>query len=111
MGSCAFSTIVSGPKVHGAFMKIVIPGGTGQVGNILARAFVAAGHEVVVLSRHVAPAIGWRVVRWDGATLDGDWASEIDGADVVLNLAGRSVDCRYSAENRRQIMASRVASG
>lgn len=91
-------------------MKIVIPGGTGQVGNVLARAFVAAGHEVVVLSRQVAPTAGWRVVRWDGATLDGDWVGEIDGADVVLNLAGRSVDCRYSAENRRQIMASRVDS-
>jgi uncharacterized protein (TIGR01777 family) len=91
-------------------MKIVIPGGTGQVGNVLARAFVAAGHEVVMLSRQSAPSADWRVVRWDGTSLDGDWAGEIDGADVVLNLAGRSVDCRYSAENRRQIMASRVDS-
>jgi uncharacterized protein (TIGR01777 family) len=89
-------------------MKIVIPGGTGQIGVVLARAFVAAGHEVVVLSRKpgVAP---WRVVEWDAETL-GPWASELDGADVVINLAGRSVNCRYHAENRRLIKDSRVNS-
>ena len=90
-------------------MKIVIPGGTGQVGHILARSFVAAGHEVVVLSRRAEVAPGWRVVVWDGATV-GDWAREIDGAEVVVNLAGRSVDCRYTEENRRQILTSRVDS-
>jgi len=90
-------------------MKIVIPGGTGQVGHVLARSFVAAGHEVVVLSRRAEVAPGWRVVVWDGATV-GDWAREIDGAEVVVNLAGRSVDCRYTEENRRQILSSRVDS-
>jgi uncharacterized protein (TIGR01777 family) len=89
-------------------MKIVIPGGTGQVGTVLARAFVADGHEVVVLSRSPAQA-PWKVVAWDAATL-GPWASELDGADVVINLAGRSVNCRYNAENRRLITESRVAS-
>lgn len=73
-------------------MKIVIPGGNGQVGNILARAFHANGHEVVVLSRSPRPA-AWRVRRWDGETA-GDWIAEIDGCDVVVNLAGRSVNCR-----------------
>lgn len=92
-------------------MKIVIPGGTGQVGTLLARVFVAAGHEVVVLGRSAKtdPAAGWRVARWDGKTL-GDWAAELDGAEVVVNLAGRTVDCRYSEENRRQILESRVDS-
>ena len=89
-------------------MKIVIPGGTGQVGTVLARAFRRDGHEVVVLSRRPAAA-PWRVVAWDAGTL-GPWAVELDGADVVVNLAGRSVNCRYSAENRRQIMDSRVHS-
>lgn len=89
-------------------MKIVIPGGTGQVGTVLARAFVADGHEVVVLSRNPGNT-PWRTVRWDSQTL-GDWISEIDGADVVINLAGRSVNCRYGAENRRLIMESRVFS-
>jgi uncharacterized protein len=89
-------------------MKLVIPGGTGQIGSILARAFVAGGHDVVILGRHPAATPG-RFVRWDGVTL-GDWAAEMDGADVVVNLAGRSVNCRYSARHRREILASRVDS-
>ena len=68
-------------------MKIVIPGGSGQVGTILARAFQGDGHEVVVLSRR--PAVRpWRVVAWDGVTL-GEWQSEIDGCDVG-HQSGRS---------------------
>lgn len=90
-------------------MKIVIPGGSGQVGTLLARAFHASGHEVVVLARGEPSSARWRFVAWDGATV-GDWAREIDGADVVINLAGRSVNCRYNARNRAEMMASRVAS-
>lgn len=89
-------------------MKIVIPGGTGQVGTVLARAFYAEGHEVVVLSRHPRSA-PWRVAAWDAKT-PGDWTQELDGADAVINLAGRSVNCRYNAENRRDILESRVDS-
>jgi uncharacterized protein len=89
-------------------MKIIIPGGTGQVGTILARGFQKDGHEVVLLSRKTEKS-QWRVVQWDAETL-GDWAREIDGADVVINLAGRSVNCRYTPENRQQIMNSRVKS-
>jgi uncharacterized protein (TIGR01777 family) len=89
-------------------MKIVIPGGSGQVGTILARAFHGDGHDVVVLSRRPEMR-GWRVVEWDGVTL-GAWQLEIDGADVVINLAGRSVNCRYNAANRREILDSRTAS-
>lgn len=90
-------------------MKIVIAGGSGQVGNILARAFIADAHEVVVLSRAGNQKSNWRVTKWDAETL-GDWTQEIDGADVVINLAGRSVNCRYTDENRREIMDSRVKS-
>jgi uncharacterized protein (TIGR01777 family) len=105
-------------------MKIVIPGGSGQVGTLLARAFVRNGHDVVVLSRRAATgsagfqpakeagedaAAPWRVVPWDAETL-GAWSEEIDGADVVINLAGRSVNCRYTPENRRLIVDSRVRS-
>ncbi|HZZ79254.1 MAG TPA: TIGR01777 family oxidoreductase [Gemmataceae bacterium] len=89
-------------------MKIILPGGSGQVGTVLARKFIADGHDVVVLSRQSMSA-PWRIVPWDGATL-GAWAAEIDGADVVINLAGRSVDCRYHAANRRAIMDSRINS-
>ncbi|MEU3963124.1 TIGR01777 family oxidoreductase [Streptomyces buecherae] len=87
-------------------MKIVIPGGTGQVGTILDRALTAAGHEVVVLTRR---PVRERQVRWDGRTL-GPWAEAIDGSDVVVNLAGRSVSCRYTAANLRAMMDSRVDS-
>ena len=84
-------------------MKIVLPGGTGQVGTMLARAFVADGHEVVVLSRFPASSqAAWRRVIWDAETV-GLWAEEIDGADVVINLAGRSVNCSYHAKDRRLI--------
>lgn len=89
-------------------MKIVIPGGSGQVGTLLARAFHRGGHDVVVLARH--PAVRpWRVVTWDGATL-GKWCDEIAGSDVVINLAGRSVNCRYSKRTRHEILDSRVHS-
>lgn len=87
-------------------MKIVIPGGSGQLGTILAREFIAQNHQVIVLSRkpYLAP---WPVVLWDAKNLGG-WQASFDNADVVINLAGRSVNCRYSQENRRQILNSRV---
>ncbi len=87
-------------------MKIVLPGGSGQVGTVLARGFQADGHDVVVLSRQPRPT-PWRTVEWDART-SGSWTSELEGADVVINLAGRNVNCRYGSENRRQIMDSRV---
>lgn len=90
-------------------MKVIIPGGSGQVGTVLARAFHERGDEVVVFSRTQTNAPPWRVVQWDGETL-GDWASEFEGADAVINLAGQSVNCRYTAENRRIIIDSRVKS-
>jgi uncharacterized protein len=89
-------------------MKIVIPGGSGQVGTILARAFHHGGHDVAVLSRQPQRS-PWRVVAWDGATLS-NWQHEIDGCDVVINVAGRSVNCRYTEANRDEIMQSRVLS-
>lgn len=90
-------------------MKIVLPGGTGQVGTLLARTFAKDGHDVVVLSRRPTPETNWRVAVWDAETL-GDWARELEGADAVINLAGRSVNCRYTPENRRVIVESRTHS-
>lgn len=91
-------------------MKIVIPGGTGQVGGLLRRALVARGDEVTVLSRRpetLEPGV--RHVVWDGRTL-GEWARELEGADAVVNLAGRTVSCRYNDTNLRQMMNSRIDS-
>ncbi|MFY8199487.1 MAG: NAD-dependent epimerase/dehydratase family protein, partial [Pirellula staleyi] len=75
-------------------MKIVIPGGSGQLGTILARELIAQNHQVIVLSRKpfLAP---WPVVLWDAKNLGG-WQASFDNADVVINLAGRSVNCRYT---------------
>lgn len=84
----------------------MLPGGTGQVGGVLRRALTAAGHEVVVLTRR---PVRDGEVPWDGRTL-GSWAEEVDGSDVVINLAGRSVSCRYTDENLRAMMDSRVDS-
>src|SRR5262245_59777753 len=91
-------------------MKVVIPGGSGQVGTILARAFSARGDDVVLLSRQrLDKSPPYRIVQWDGESL-GPWSNEIEGADVVINMAGRSVNCRYHSENRRANMDSRVRS-
>jgi uncharacterized protein (TIGR01777 family) len=89
-------------------MKMVIAGGTGQVGTLLARAFHRDGHSVVVLSR-TPQAAPWPIIPWEGRSL-GSWTELLEGADVLINLAGRSVNCRYNEENRRQIMDSRVDS-
>jgi uncharacterized protein (TIGR01777 family) len=87
-------------------MKIVIPGGTGHVGAVLERGLTAAGHRVVILTRNPTRP---HHRRWDGRTL-GPWADELDGADAVVNLAGRSVSCRYTPENLKDMMDSRVDS-
>ena len=89
-------------------MRIVITGGSGQVGQMLARHFHGKGHAVTVLSRRAAVA-PWRVVVWDGANR-GDWVAELEGSDVCINLTGRSVNCRYNAANREEIYDSRVMS-
>ena len=89
-------------------LKIVIPGGAGQVGRMLGRHFHANGHAVVVLSREPSPA-PWRVVRWDGRN-PGPWVAELEASDLCVNLAGRSVNCRYTAANRRAIYDSRIDS-
>ncbi len=86
-------------------MKVVIPGGAGHLGRLLSRALRSRGFEVVVLSR----SPGRDEVAWDGRTL-GEWARELDGADVVVNLAGRSVNCRYTKANLAEMMSSRVDS-
>lgn len=87
-------------------LRIVLPGGSGQIGQVLSRHFHEQGHAVTVISRHPKPA-DWQTLAWDANRLD-DWSHAIDGADVVINLAGRSVNCRYNALNRRTIKNSRT---
>ncbi|MEV6975604.1 TIGR01777 family oxidoreductase [Kitasatospora sp. NPDC093806] len=87
-------------------MRIVIPGGTGQIGRMLDRALTDEGHEVLVLTRRPSRD---QEIYWDGRSL-GRWTDAIEGADAVVNLAGRSVDCRYTEENQRDMLDSRVHS-
>jgi NAD dependent epimerase/dehydratase family enzyme len=89
-------------------MKLVLAGGSGHVGTLLARSFHGGGDEVVVLSRQPAGR-PWRVVEWNARTA-GAWAAELENAGAVINLAGRSVNCRYSPAHRQAILASRVES-
>ncbi|HWL54325.1 MAG TPA: TIGR01777 family oxidoreductase [Chthoniobacteraceae bacterium] len=89
--------------------KIIIAGGSGQIGSLLTQTFIKNGDDVVILSRRPHPLRAGRVVEWDGRN-PGPWVEELEGADVVINLAGRSVNCRYTPENRREILASRVDS-
>ncbi len=89
-------------------MRIVLPGGSGQVGHVLARHFHLTGHQVTVLSRNPRSA-PWVVLPWDGKN-SGEWTGSLQNSDVCINLTGRSVNCRYSAVNRQAILNSRVDS-
>lgn len=89
-------------------MKIVLPGGSGFLGSRLARRLAARGDEVVVLTRGPArERDGVRFVQWDGQTL-GPWTRELDGADAIVHLAGRRVDCRPTRRNVNELITSRV---
>lgn len=87
-------------------LRIVMPGGSGQVGRMLAQYFQQRGHHVTVLTRgpYTAP---WQTVHWNGEEV-GPWVETLEGADVCINLAGRSVNCRYHEGNRRDIYNSRI---
>jgi len=90
--------------------RIILAGGSGFLGNALAKSFLAQQHEVVVLTRTPRHrSDGVREIAWD-AKSPGDWTKFMEGAEAVINLTGRSVDCRYTEANRRVIIASRVDS-
>ncbi|HEU5122804.1 MAG TPA: TIGR01777 family oxidoreductase [Verrucomicrobiae bacterium] len=88
--------------------KIILAGGSGFIGQILARCFNERNFEVIVLTRSPkANRCAIREIEWDGKTL-GAWTAELENARAVVNLAGRSVNCRYHARNRRVLMESRL---
>ena len=90
--------------------RIILAGGSGFLGNALARKFVARGDVVIVLTRSPKNrADGAKEIAWDAKSL-GDWKKFVDGAEVVINLTGKSVDCRYNEKNRRELISSRVDS-
>lgn len=90
--------------------RLILAGGSGFLGRVLAGYFSERGWQMVVLTRRPHPRTdAVREVHWDGETL-GAWTRELDGAAALINLAGVSVNCRYHARNRRLIMDSRVNS-
>lgn len=92
--------------------RVVLAGGSGFLGRALAEEFVREGREVVVLTRRPSnkTRAGVREVEWDGQNVCASWARELEGAAAVVNLTGRSVDCRHTSANRREILESRVNS-
>lgn len=84
-------------------MKFIIAGGTGLLGTKIRKSLESDSHEIVLLSRSASN----NSVQWDGKTL-GPWADEIDGADVVINLAGRSINCRLTDSNKQALLDSRL---
>ena len=92
-------------------MKIVLAGATGFLGRPLTRALAADGHELVGLTRRPRANADVREVAWQPDGTAGPWAAEIDGADVVINLAGESIaDGRWTAERKRALRDSRLRS-
>ena len=90
--------------------KIILPGGNGYLGQTLTQYFTRQQVPVVILSRQPQPESTLvKYVQWDGETL-GDWASSFEGATAVINLVGRTVNCRYNEANKREIYASRLDS-
>jgi uncharacterized protein len=91
--------------------KIILAGGSGFLGQSLAEDLSARGHEAVILTRSPESVQGpsARAVRWDGRTT-GPWCEELEGAAAIINLTGKNVNCRYTPENRRTILMSRLDS-
>lgn len=90
--------------------KIIIPGGSGFLGQHLANYFSNKGFEIIILSRSEKPSKGnIYYAKWDGKTL-GNWANHFENAFAIINMAGRSVDCRYTEANKAEILNSRIDS-
>ncbi len=91
--------------------KLIIAGGTGFLGSVITQYLKDTFDEIILLSRkhNIVTHQNLRTVIWDATSLD-KWASELEGADVVINMTGRSVDCRYTQKNKDIILKSRVES-
>lgn len=96
----------SAPAIHLRRLRIVIPGGSGHLGQVLARYLQQRGHHVTVLTRGPYTA-SWETVHWDGQSA-GPWIDYLDGADICINLAGSALNARLTAENRALIYNSRL---
>jgi uncharacterized protein len=90
--------------------RIVLAGGSGFIGSALAREWLAQNCEVVVLTRSPRERDdGVREAQWNGTQI-GEWIKHLDGAEAVVNLTGKNIKCRFTPENVRELMESRVQS-
>ena len=89
--------------------KVIIAGGSGFLGQALASSLLKDGYEVVILGRSEKTGLHGKFVYWDAKNL-GDWSKELEGAIALFNLAGRSIDCRYTEKNKALILNSRIDS-
>lgn len=91
--------------------KIIIPGGSGFLGHLLKDYYLAKNYDIVILTRKPKAHQQSRVqeVYWDGKTV-GDWQAHLENAELVVNLAGKSVNCRYHQKNKDEILNSRILS-
>ncbi|TWR28169.1 TIGR01777 family protein [Mucilaginibacter achroorhodeus] len=90
------------------FNKIILAGGAGSLGTKLAEYYSDKANEIVILSRKPkAPQGNIRTVVWDAKTA-GDWIKELDGSDILINLCGKNVNCRYTDKNKAEILSSRL---
>lgn len=87
--------------------KVILAGGSGFLGQTLAARLRQAGVEVVVLTRKPRRDSPFREVAWDAHSA-GPWVSELEGAAAVVNFTGRSINCVYTPEHRREILESRL---
>ncbi|NEU10153.1 TIGR01777 family protein [Flavihumibacter sp. R14] len=90
------------------YKKIVLAGGNGYLGGVLAEYYKPLAHTVIILSRKVkADDENIQTVLWDGRT-EGEWIDSLNGADMLINLCGKNVNCRYTEENKAEIINSRI---
>jgi uncharacterized protein (TIGR01777 family) len=90
------------------YQKIILAGGNGYLGTILAEYYKPLAKEIIILSRHPKSADGnVKTLVWDGRA-EGDWVKELEGADLLVNLCGKNVNCRYTPKNKQEILDSRI---
>jgi len=90
------------------YHKVVLAGGNGYLGTVLAQYYKELASEVIILSRKPAPAINnITTMVWDGKT-ESDWVKALESADLLINLCGKNVNCRYTPQNKQEIISSRI---
>lgn len=90
------------------YKKIILAGGNGYLGGVLANYYKELAEEVIILSRTAAAADrNIKTLVWDGV-LEGEWLTHLEGADLLVNLCGKNVNCRYTKKNQEEIISSRI---